>query len=90
MKTKVYRISIDTIDGNVTLYRVSIKKVNNFQIEIEWHNSILDSDLEKVYSIVRTQIAVGRNFSRNDDGIKFVYPISAITEFVATKHFEKD
>ena len=58
MKSKVYRISIDTIDGDVTLYRVSIKKVNNLLAKSNFISDWLRSKYQNL--VILTQ---NRNFS---------------------------
>ena len=88
METKTLFLSIETLDGVITLDGAKILNPEKFMIQIKWYYSPFDYDIEKIHTIVKTQLCVGRNFERTDDFILFTYPISGIMEMKMT-YFDK-
>ena len=88
MKTTRF-LSIETLDGIITLDRAQIINSKNFLIEIKWYYSPFDYDIEKLHSIVKSQVCVGRNFERTEDYIIFSFPICGIREMKMLQ-FESD
>ena len=86
METKTRFLSIETLDGVITLNGAKILHPDQFMVEIKWFYSPFDYDIEKVQTIVKTQLCVGRNFKRTDDYILFSFPICEMK----MNHFEKD